>query len=212
MKRMNLAPVLAALALVGCGGVSKLDYTKIYTRAGWQHPERVVESLDLKPGDRVADLGAGDGYFLPYLVEAVGPTGTVYAVEVDEERTRELEKRSTEEGYSNVVVVLGEYSDPQLPDGEVDLVFVCNTYHHIEARPDYFSRLRTDLSDAGRVAIIDPDAEVRGVLRLFQHEGHMSVADDVVDEMQAAGYGRSESFDFLPTQVFEVFAPARDAG
>ena len=133
-------------------------------------------------------------------------------MEVDEERTRELEKRSTEEGYSNVVVVLGQYSDPQLPDGEVDLVFLCNTYHHIEERPAYFSRLRTDLSDSGRVAIVEPDAELWGILRLFQTKGHMSEADDVVGEMRAAGYSCSESFDFLPTQVFEVFAPAGDAG
>jgi hypothetical protein len=73
-----------ALALGGCNGLSKLDLTTL-GRASWQRPEDVVRALELRPGDRVADLGAGEGYFLPYLSEAVGSRGRVFAVEVEPE-------------------------------------------------------------------------------------------------------------------------------
>ncbi len=103
-------------------------------------------------------------------------------------------------------MVLGEFDDPLLPDGAIDLVFLCNTYHHIEERPQYFSRLRIDLKPGGRVAILDPNAEVGGFVGLFLDEGHTSIADDVVAEMATAGYRRSQSFAFLMTQIFELFA------
>ena len=97
-------PLLPALVLTACAGMSKVDLWGVLTsgRDGWQHPERVVEALQLRPGDRVADIGAGDGYFLPWLSEAVGPDGRVYAVEVDDERVEELRAMADEHQLANV--------------------------------------------------------------------------------------------------------------
>ncbi len=210
MRGGHLALPLLALALLGCSGVSKLDYTSLHNRAGWQRPDRLVEALGIRPGDSVADIGAGEGYFLPYLSEAVGPTGTLYVVEVEDDITRALTERVARDGYSNVVVVRGDYDDPQLPEGAIDLVFLCNTYHHIEERPAYFAALRSDLRGVGRIAIVDPNDDLRGILSLFLDAGHTTSVDAVVGEMQTAGYRPSESHDFLPTQIFEVFSPAPD--
>jgi len=105
----------------------------------WQLPDEVIDSLNIKPGDHVSDIGAGGGYFTFILADAVGPNGKVYAVDVDEEITVELEDTVSESGHENIVVVLGEFEGPLLPDGTIDLVFLCNTYHHIEDRADYFS-------------------------------------------------------------------------
>ena len=142
----------------------------------------------------------------------VGPTGTLYLVEVEDELTQALEERVARDGYTNVVVVRGEYSDPQLPEGAIDLVFLCNTFHHIEERPAYFAALRSDLRSPGRVAIVDPNGDLRGILSLLLDEGHTTSVDALVGDMQTAGYRPSESLDFLPTQIFEVFSPAPDAG
>ncbi len=210
MRGRRMALPLLALALLGCSGVSKLDYTSLHNRAGWQRPDRLVEALGIRPGDSVADIGAGEAYFLPYLSEAVGPTGTLYVVEVEDEITRALTERVARDGYSNVVVVRGDYDDPQLPEGAIDLVFLCNTYHHIEERPAYFAALRSDLRGAGRIAIVDPNDDLRGILSLLLDAGHTTSVDAVVGEMQTAGYRPSESHDFLPTQIFEVFSPAPD--
>ena len=130
-----------ALTSVGCSGTSKIDLGAILTsgRDGWQHPERVVESLDIRPGDSVAEIGAGSGYWLAWLSEAVGPDGRVYAVEVDPELVRALEER--------VAASSGHWSDPEA----------------------------------------------------------------IVSEMNAAVYASSGSFDFVPAQSFQVFAPRPSA-
>ena len=107
--------------------------------------------------------------------------------------------------------MLGEYGDPGLPDGALDLVFLCNTYHHIEGRPAYFGALQGDLGEAGRVAVLEPNDDLGGVLRLFLDEGHTTDADALVEEMRVAGYRHAASHDFLPTQIFEVFVPEREA-
>ncbi|MFQ5415783.1 MAG: class I SAM-dependent methyltransferase [Myxococcota bacterium] len=206
-----LTAIVAAVVLcssLGCQGLGRLDYARIYSRDGWQRPDRVVTALDIQPGDTVADLGSGDGYFVRFLSEAVGPTGTVYAVEVEEELTAALEQRIQAEGLSNVEVILGRYSDPQLPDGSVNVVFLCNTYHHIENRPDYFHELASDLAGGGRVAIVDHDADLDGVLSLLLSKGHMISEPVLISEMQSAGYRADETFDFLATQVFVTFSPA----
>jgi ubiquinone/menaquinone biosynthesis C-methylase UbiE len=186
----------------GCPGVTQLDFTS-WGRAIWQRPEDVVRALALPSGARVADIGAGKGYFVPYLSEAVGEDGRVYAVEVEAELTQAMESRFAD--ASNVEVVLGGFEDPLLPDGEIDLVLVVNTYHHIEDRERYFRRLLVDLAPEGRVAVIEDDAELTGILGLFVKDGHASRASEVDREMREAGYRRLESSDLLPTQIFEVF-------
>jgi ubiquinone/menaquinone biosynthesis C-methylase UbiE len=193
------------LLLTGCSGFNRLDFTS-WGRAIWQRPEDVVGVLALPPGARVADVGAGDGYFVPHLSEAVGEEGRVYAVEVEAELTQALESRFAD--ASNVEVVLGGYEDPLLPDGQIDLALIVNTYHHIEDRELYFEKLLTDLAPGGRVAVIDPNEELTGILGLFVHGGHGSRASDVEREMRAAGYRRLESIDLLPIQIFEVFGSA----
>ena len=202
--RIIVVSILSVL-LSGCSGVTRLDFTS-WGRAIWQRPEDVVRALELWPGARVADIGAGKGYFVPYLSDAVGKDGRVYAVEVKDELTRAMESRFAD--ASNVEVVLGDFDDPLLPDGQIDLVLIVNTYHHIEDRDLYFRKLLVDLAPEGRVAVIEDDAELTGILGLFVKDGHASRASDVDREMREAGYRRLESIDLLPTQIFEVFGSA----
>jgi predicted methyltransferase len=197
-----------ALLAGGCHNVSKLDFSHV-SRATHQRPNDVIAALEIPAGARVADLGAGSGYFVPYLADAVGPEGWVYAVEVDEEKVRKLEEIYVTR-YSNVEPILGLYEDPLLPDHSVDLVLIVNTFHHIEDASAYFGRLRNDLRPGGRVAVIEPNAELRGTLSLFLHEGHTSSAEAVRISMADAGYAQVQSFDFLPVQIFELFEPVAD--
>lgn len=203
-------PLAAVLLLSACSGVSKLDLSTL-GRGTWQRPEDVVLALELRPGDHVADLGAGEGYFVPYLAEAVGSDGTVYAVDVEEEIVGGLAARFPAES-TNVEAVLGRFEDPQLPDGSVDVVLIVNTYHHIEDRAPYFRRLQQDLRPGGRVAVIEPNEDLGGVLSLALDEGHKSSAPVVEQEMREAGYRLDAQHDFLPVQIFRVFTPDPNAG
>lgn len=212
MSPRVLSPVLLALALVasGCTNVSKLDLSSVGSRGMWQRPEDVVRALGLESGDVVADLGAGDGYFEPYLAEAVGAGGRVYAVEVDPEAIADLDASIEAGGFENVEVVVGAPEDPMLPDRGVDVVLLVNSYHHVDERPAYFRRLQADLAPGGQVAIIEPNEDLSGVLSLFLDEGHTSRAGDVRAEMAEAGYRSASSPDVLPVQIFEVFEVPSD--
>ncbi len=208
MKRFVLvgAAIVVAIGLVAFApALGKLDYKRLPTRASWQLPDRVIEALDLRSGAQVADLGAGDGYFTFTLADAVGAGGRVYAVDVDADVTEGLDASVASRGYDNVEVVLAEYDDPRLPDGEIDLVFLCNVYHHIDDRATYFSDLRRDLASGARVVIIDIGGAAP--LRWLSPPGHSTDLDTLVDEMAAAGYDVAASFDFLPLQNFVVFEP-----
>ena len=208
MKRIIMLG--CASLLLACSGVSKLDWSTL-GRDSWQRPADVVDALQLGKGDRVADLGAGEGYFVEHLSLAVGPEGTVYAVEVDDELVAGLSERFPPE-ETNVETVRGAFEDPKLPDGSIDVVLIVNTYHHIEDRLGYFRRLQRDLKPGGRVAVIEPNQDLDGILSLALDEGHTSSAADVEQEMQEAGYVLDGRHDFLPVQIFRVFRPVADAG
>ncbi len=201
-----LALALALLMVLGISlgaDPTKIDFGKIFTRASWQHPDRVIESLSIRPGDSLADIGAGDGYFTFALADAVGPTGKVYAVDVSEKALKTLEQKVEEKGYTNVVVVLAKVDDPLLPDGQIDMAFLCNTYHHIENRPAYFDRLRDDLKEGGRVAILDLKGSL--LMKLIGHGDHWTATESLQNEMHEAHYRKERDWDFLPMQNFVVF-------
>ena len=195
---------VAGVAFLSSCGFDKIAYSQVFTPAGWRQPERVVAALELAPGARVADVGAGDGYFTFRLADAVGPQGHVYAVEVTDELVDELRAETGRRGYQNVTVVRGALDDPRLPDGTIDVAFFSGVFHHIDDREAYFEHLREDLADGGRVAVIDgaPDP----LHKLFM-PFHYESGEAVDREMTAAGYRRTEVFDFLPMLHFQVFGP-----
>jgi predicted methyltransferase len=206
-------PMLVWLTLafspLGCSGLAKVDVSRVLTsgRDGWQYPERVIEVLEIQPGDRVAEIGAGNGYWLPWLSQAVGPEGRVYAVEVDAKLVEKLESFVADKELHNVEVVFADYDDPRLPIASIDLAMTVLTYHHIEDRVAYFKRLRQDLRPGGRVAHLDDRPDSEPPISWFQADGHWSDPDALTEEMTAAGYRRLSSFDFLPAQSFQIFAP-----
>jgi ubiquinone/menaquinone biosynthesis C-methylase UbiE len=185
----------------GCTDLKRLAYEG-FDRDTWQKPEQVIDSLHIQFGDTVADLGAGSGYFTHRLADAVSPDGKVYAVDVDEGMLEYLKERMTEEGRKNVEAVLAEYHDPLLPTSGVDLIFTCNTYHHLKDRVTYFTKVRKYLREGGRVAIMDFNGE-GWFQQLF---GHFTPREIIISEMEAAGYQLQAEHDFLSSQVFLVFS------
>jgi ubiquinone/menaquinone biosynthesis C-methylase UbiE len=189
---------LLALALApGCGALKRAAYAPP-GRDAQQQPERVVAALALANGAQVADLGAGGGYFTFRLADAVGPEGRVYAVDVDPDMLAYLRGRVRDESRANVEVVEAAPDDSRLPDAGVDLVFLCNTYHHLGERVAYFERLRGRLRPGGRVAIVE-----------YRTGNHGTDPAVIAQELEAAGYRRVQEETFLSEQSFLVFTPSR---
>jgi arsenite methyltransferase len=204
-KHRKLAKLflLVALFVVGCARLKQCAYEGI-SRDEWQQPEKVIAALEIHPGDVVVDLGSGGGYFTLRLAEAVGPTGKVYAVDIDRDMVDLVAKRARQEGRSNIEAILAKPDDPSLPKAGVDLVFTSNTYHHIGKRIGYFANLRKYLHPGARVAIIDFDrrAWLEGLLR------HYTPAEFIKREMEQARYTRQQDYNFLDRQSFQIFTAA----
>ena len=171
-------------------------------RAEWQKPAEVVAALGLKPGQHVADLGAGTGYFSRFLAEAVGLHGRVYAVDTESEMVEHLAERAERERTPQVKAVLAQLDDPELPEEGVDLVLVVDTYHHLDDRVRYLERLAERLRPAGGVAIIDFQ---KRELPIGPPPEHKLAREIVIEEFEEAGYRLREEPDLLPYQYFLIF-------
>jgi ubiquinone/menaquinone biosynthesis C-methylase UbiE len=196
---------LAAALVTGCADLKRWAYEGFGRRDQWQQPERVIATLAIAPGAHVADVGAGGGYFTFRLADAVGPEGTVFAVDVDAAMLEHIERRARDEGRGNIETILAAADDTRLPANAVDLIFICNTFHHLTDRPGYFARLLPRLRAGGRIAIIDyrPSG---WFATLF---GHATEAVVITAEVEAAGYAVERQHDFLARQHFFVFVPGK---
>jgi arsenite methyltransferase len=198
-RSLNLI-LFAALIIAGCARLKQCAYEG-FNRDHWQQPDKVISALHLQPGNIVADLGSGGGYFTFKLAQAVAPTGKVYAVDIDREMVALIGERAKNEAPSIVEAILAKPDDPALPATGVDVIFTANTYHHIDNRVTYFANLRRYLRPGGKVAIIDFDrrAWLEGLMR------HYTPAEFIQREMEQAGYVLQQDLDFLDRQSFLVF-------
>jgi predicted methyltransferase len=174
-------------------------------RDAWQKPAELVAALDLRPGMTVADLGAGTGYFSRHLSAAVGATGTVFAVETEPNMVAKLRERSKHEQTANVTPVLASFDNPRLPPRAIDLVLIVDTFHHIDDRLPYLRRLAAVLTPEGRVAIVDWE---KRDLPVGPPPDHKIAREQVVAEMESAGYVLRAAPAVLPYQYFLIFAPS----
>jgi ubiquinone/menaquinone biosynthesis C-methylase UbiE len=174
-------------------------------RDSWQRPKELVAALALQPGQTVADLGAGTGYFSGYLAAAVGADGTVLAVDVEPTLVEHLRRRAEQGGHTTVVPVLASLDNPRLPRRGVDLIFIADTFHHFDHRSSYLPYLRRALRPGGRVAVIDWKP---GELPEGPPPDHKLAREQVVEEMRAAGFVLADDIDVLPYQYVLVFRAA----
>jgi ubiquinone/menaquinone biosynthesis C-methylase UbiE len=163
----------------------------------------IVSRLGLKPGDIVADLGAGTGLFEVPLARAVSPGGTVYAVDIDEGFFDDIRKRASEAGVANVQTVLGGFTDPMLPVKNVDVAFFHDVLHHVQDRLAYLKSIGPYLDAGGRVIIIDYEAG-QGP---HGKQPELQVTRQQLGEwMTAAGFRQTDDIKLFTDRYFLVYS------
>ncbi|MCB9762679.1 MAG: methyltransferase domain-containing protein [Alphaproteobacteria bacterium] len=175
-------------------------------RDAWQKPAELVAALDLPAGAVVADIGAGTGYFNAHLARAVGPEGKVIAVDIEPGLVAHMAARAEAEETPQVEARLGQPDDPALQPGEVDLVLLVDTYHHIDGRVDYFTRLRDDVRDGGRLVVVDFKP---GELPVGPPPEHRLAPETVQAELEQAGWQLSSAPELLPYQFVHIYGVGR---
>jgi predicted methyltransferase len=171
-------------------------------RDAYQKPDEVMKALGLREGEVVADIGAGSGYFTLRFARAVGDAGRVYAVDISPDMIRHLNRRLRDAGIRNVVPVLSDPDDPLLPDGSVDRFVIVDTWHHVEAQAKYLGLLKRMLKPAGQVVHIDFQ---KRELPVGPPAGMKIAREDLVKQMETAGFRLAAEHGFLPYQYFLVF-------
>lgn len=169
-------------------------------RDAWQMPDRVIAALGLKAGESVADIGAGTGYFSVRLAKsATAPK--VFASDIEPNMVKYLQHRAMKEGLKNVTAVVAKAESPNLPE-PVDAILIVDTYHHIPNRVAYFSALKTSLKSGGRLAIIDfKKGSPEGPPEQFKF-----TPEQISGELSKAGYRLQTQHDFLPRQMYLIYA------
>ena len=174
-------------------------YATEATRDGHGEAERVLDRLGVKLGMRVADIGAGDGYYTVRLARRLGAGGTIFAEDVTRPYLDRLAERLTREGIAGVTLVHGTPADPRLPERSVDLALMAHMYHEVEQPYEFLYRLHAAIAPAGRVAIIDNDKPTG------QHGTPPAL---LRCELSAVGYRQVDFLWLAPADGYlAVFAP-----
>ena len=177
------------------------------TREAEEQPDRMLDSLKLKPGMTVADVGAGVGYTSVRMAKRVGEKGTVLATDVQPEMLRMLAENVKTLGFKNIKPVRCTPTDPKLPEGAVDLILMVDVYHECSQPTATLKGLRKALKPDGRLVLVEFRAEDPEVPIKPEHK--MSVAQ-ARKELEANGFVFKESLEFLPWQHIIIFNKKAD--
>ena len=126
-------------------------------------PNRLVSALGLKPGNQVGDVGAGSGYLTWRMARVVGPTGKIYANDIQPEMIAFLRTNLLSRGITNVVPVLGTTTDPRLPDNTLDLIILVDVYHECDHPWEMTRRMTDALKPGGRLVFVEYRGEERWI-------------------------------------------------
>ena len=188
---------------MGVAGAPWLDRAE---REAEEQPTRALQIMQIIPGMTVADIGAGSGYFTERLARLVGPTGRVFATDIQQGMIDLLKRRLSAERIQNVTVILGEPSNPRLPAGTIDLALMVDVYHELGAPQTVLGHIRTALKPGGRLVLVEYKGEDPTIPILPSHK--MTVAQAKI-EVEAEGFVMTTANSSLPRQHVLIFTKVK---
>jgi len=158
--------------------------------------DRVMDLLAVRAGSAVADIGAGSGWFTVRAAQRVGPTGTVFAVDINQEYVNHIKSRAEKEGFANIRTILGKEDDPMLLEGSVDSILVLKTYHEFSKPINMLLAMRRAMRKDALLGIIDKNGE---------GDDHGLDAEKVIEEAERAGLVLVSQHDFVKPDKMDYF-------
>jgi len=189
--------------------MGKYSKAKMFNRKASRKQSRadeILKTLNIQPGQTIADIGSGGGFFTFLFSHIVGDKGTVFAVDTNKDFLEYINSQAAENDLTNIKTVLATEVYIPIAHHSLDLVFVRNVYHHLQNRVHYFTQAKQLLSPSARVSIIEYSRH-GSFLSFHRRCGHNVPQEIIVEEMNKAGYTVSASFDFLSVQSFTIFTP-----
>lgn len=182
------------------------------SRETFEKRREVVEACKIKPGQVVADIGAGTGMYTRLFANAVDSKGKVYAVDISQKFLDHIDKSCQSLQLKNVKTILGKDTSPELPENSIDLAFICDTYHHFEYPYKMLAAIHQAMKPQGRLVIID-FIKVPGQSREWIL-GHVRAGQDVVEqEIIKSGFKKvNEVKSMFKENYFVVFEKVETPG
>lgn len=187
--------------VMGVGGAPWLERSE---REDEEAPEKALDAIGIREGMVIADVGAGTGYFSRRMAKRTGPTGKVYAVDIQPEMIRKLRDNAKREGLTNIVGVVSKENDPMLPEGAIDLILMVDVYHEFDRPQEMLRKMRAALKPDGRMILLEYRKEDPKVPIRLEHK--MTV-EEAKAEVEAEGFRLDKVIASLPRQHILIFAP-----
>src|SRR5947209_380581 len=206
-SRAALALALLSLLALGCGRVAVVvepgsaaaparrpasvmrfhgaDWLERPGRAEQERPEITLRALALHPGETVAEIGCGTGFYARRLARLVAPGGTVYAEDIQPQMIDLLKRYAAGEGIANIVTIVGTETDPRLPPGRMDWILLVDVYHEFQKPRAMLAAIRASLAPGGRVALVEYRKEGESAAHI--HPEHRMSVEQVLAGWLPAG-------------------------
>ncbi len=165
-----------------------------------QPVDKVMKAMGVKPGMNIGEVGAGRGRYAVLMAKGVGPTGKIYANDIDTGSLDYLNHRCKRDGISNIETILGTVTDPRFPKGKLDFVYFINTYHHIDKPVALLKKIIPGLKPGGRLVIIEHAPE-----KATGMGSHCTPKETVLRHGKDAGYKLERIETFLEYDNIYIF-------
>ncbi len=163
-------------------------------------PEKLMDTIGVKPGMVVGEAGAGEGYFTFKLSRRVGETGKIYANDIVQRVLNVIDRRCEREGITNITTILGKVEDPLFPKGELDMVFMIAAFHDFEKKVDWLNNVKTCLKPGGTLVIVEMDPDKRG-----RGYSHLMTKKEILETVEKSDFKLDRIETFLPSHNIYIY-------
>ena len=169
-------------------------------RESWQPPDQIMDSVGVRPGMKIGEAGAGEGYLTFHLAERVGERGIVFANEISESDLETIRRRARREGIDNIVTVLGETEDPLFPEKDLDMIIMVYVLHHLDRPIEFLQNLEPYLKPGAPVVIVEKNHDIDR-----SHPPQFMTERQVLEAIEESGYELERTETFLPRDTIYIY-------